>query len=60
VIETPLPASQYGVGWRPNGAEPETCEPMSHLDIGGAPTIFWGSYEPEAGYLLPMGAAPSP
>jgi hypothetical protein len=32
----------------------------AHLDLGGTPTIFWGSSEPGAGSLLPCGAAPSP
>ena len=35
VTETPLPASQPGVGRRPRGAEPAICEPAARRGRGG-------------------------
>lgn len=39
---------------------PPTPPATAHLDLGRALTIFWGSHEPGAGRLFPMGTAPVP
>ena len=59
LCEPALRGDGAGGAWTIEGPRPPPRPPCAvHLDLGGVPTIFWGSYEPGAGCLLPCGAAP--